>query len=175
VSLYFAQGVLAQGAETVIYAPTLATPTTPKLTEVGTGVTTAINLSNPLRGFSPGGDQGSSTDVRLSSKQVYQVPNRFAPTIEDITYVYDPQATTGSATNKHYETLKNGVSGYLIDRRGKDVATAPTIGDKVDVYPVTFGQQRRTAIDPSAEGSKFEITQSVFITGDVIYDAALIA
>lgn len=175
MSLYIADGVLAQGAETVIYVPTLAVPSTPKLTEIGATATTAINLSNPLRGFSTGGDQGSSTDVRLSSTQVYQVPNRFAPSLEDLNYVYDPQAATGSATNKHYETLKNGVKGYLIDRRGVAVATAAAVGQKVDVYPVTFGQQRRTPIDPGTEGTKFEITQSVFITGDVIYDAALIA
>ncbi len=175
MTLYSVEGVSTQGTETVIYVPTLANPAAPKLTEMGASATAALNLGYALRGFAPGGDQGSSDDIRLASTVTFENPGRFKPTLDDITYVYDPQAATGTASNKHYETLKNGVKGYLIDRRGVSATTAAAIGQIVDVYPIQFGAQRRVAVDPSQEGGKFEIIQKPFIVGQPQYDVALVA
>jgi hypothetical protein len=175
MTLYAVEGVSTQGNETVIFVPALANPSAPKLTEVGTGVTTALNLGYALRGFSPSSDQGTSDDIRLASTQTYENPGRVKKSLDDITYVYDPQAATGSASNKHYEILKAGVKGFLIDRRGISAQTAPAVGDKVDIYPVQFGAQRRVAVDPSAEGGKFEIVQKPFVIGQVLEDVALVA
>lgn len=175
MTLYTVDGVSTQGAETVLYVPTLANPATPKMTEIGPSVTTCLNLGYALRGFGPGGDQGSSDDIRLASTVTYENPGRFKPTLDDITYVYDPQAPTATPSNKHFETLKDGVKGYLIDRRGLPATTALAIGQFVDVYPVQFGKQRPVAIDPSAEGGKFEIIQKPFIIGAPQYNVAVIA
>jgi hypothetical protein len=55
-------------------------------------------------------------------------------------------------------------------------ATTPlAVGQFVDVYPVQFGAQRRVAVDPSAEGGKFEIVQKPFVIGTVLEDVALVA
>lgn len=175
MTLYAVEGVSTQGTETVIYVPTLANPAAPKLTECGAGVATALNLGYALRGFSPQAEQGSSEDVRLASVQTFENPGRIKPSLDDITYVYDPQAPALTASNKHYETLKPGVKGYLIDRRGVPATTAPAIGQIVDVYYVQFGAQRRVAVDPSAEGGKYEIVQKPFILSTVQYDVALVA
>lgn len=174
MTLYAVEGVSTQGNETVIYVPTLATPGTPKLTEVGAAVATALNLGFALRGFAPNAEQGTSEDVRLASVQTFESPGRVKPTIDDVTYVYDPQAVD-QADNIHYDTLKPGVTGFLVDRRGIPATTAPAVGQLVDVYPIQCGAQRRVAVDPSAEGGKFEIIQKFFITGTVEYDVALIA
>jgi hypothetical protein len=176
VTLYAVEGVSTQGNETVIYVPTLANPATPDVSsEVGTAVATALNLGYAFRGFSPSAEQGTSEDVRLASVQTFESPGRVKPTIDDVTYVYDPQAPADTADNVHYETLKPGVTGYLIDRRGLGAAVAPAAGQIVDVYPIQCGAQRRVAVDPSAEGGKFEIIQKFFITGTVRYDVALVA
>lgn len=39
-----------------------------------------------------------------------------------------------------YTTLKYGVSGYLVVRRGVAFGTAWTAGQKVEVYPITCGE-----------------------------------
>jgi hypothetical protein len=175
MTLYAVEGVSTQGNETVIFVPTLTTPTAPKLTEVGAGVVTALNLGYALRGFSPSSDQGSSDDIRLASTQTYENPGRVKTSLDDITYVYDPQAAVSTASNKHFEVLKSGVKGFLIDRRGIPATTPPAVGDKVDIYPVQFGAQRRVAVDPSAEGGKFEIVQKPFVIGNVLENISLVA
>lgn len=176
MTLYAVEGVSTQGNETVIYVPTLAVPSAPDISsEVGSAVATALNLGFALRGFSPSAEQGTSEDVRLASVQTFESPGRVKPTIDDVTYVYDPQAPADTDENAHYETLKPGVTGYLIDRRGIPATTVPAVGQLVDVYPIQCGAQRRVAVDPSAEGGKFEIIQKFFITGTVLYDVALVA
>jgi hypothetical protein len=39
-----------------------------------------------------------------------------------------------------FSTLKYGVSGFLVVRRGVDYTTAWTVGQKVEVYPITCGE-----------------------------------
>lgn len=172
MTLYYPEGVSTQGNETVIFVPALTNPAAPTVAEL-TG-SSAINLGYALRGFSPNSEQGTSDDIRLASTITYENPGRARVTLDDITYVYDPQAVVPTATNKHYETLKDGVTGFLVDRRGIAAANAVIAGQKVDVYRVTFGPQRRTAVDPSAEGGKFEVTQKPFVTGLSYRDVAVV-
>lgn len=173
MTLYAVEGVSAQGNETVIYVPTIAVPTAPTVAELTGG--TALNLGYALRAFSPASEQGTSEDIRLASTQTFENPGRVRKTLDDITYVYDPQAAVPTASNKHYETLKLGVTGWLVDRRGIPATTAVAAAQKVDLYPVQFGSQRRVAIDPSAEGGKFEIIQKPFVVGLVLEDIAIAA
>ena len=107
--------------------------------------------------------------------QTFENPGRAKLSIDDITYVYDPQAALATASNKHYEVLKEGVKGYLVDRRGIPATTIPAVGQIVDVYRVQFGIQRRVPVDPSAEGGKFEIVQKPYIIGVCAFDVALVA
>lgn len=174
MSVYFPEGVDAQGNESVIFVPALANPAAPTVAEL-TGAS-AINLSCALRGFGSSTEQSSTPDIRLCSREVFESPGRATNSLEDITYVYDPQAAAAAPTNKHYETLKSGVTGFLVDRRGLDSRTvAVAAAQKVDVFPVKFGPQRRVSVDPSAEGAKFEIIQKPWVTGQVRWDAVVAA
>lgn len=172
MTLYSVEGVSSQGNETVIYVPAIAVVTAPTVAEL-TGAS-ALNLGYALRGFSPASEQGTSEDIRLASTQTFENPGRVRKTIDDITYVYDPQAAAGVASNKHYQALKLGVKGFLVDRRGIPATTAVIAGQFVDIIPVQFGDQRRVAVDPSAEGGKFEIIQKPFVTGLVVPDVAVV-
>lgn len=173
MTLYSVDGVSAQGNETVIYVPTIGTITAPTVAEL-TG-SSALNLGYALRGFAPNSEQGTSDDIRLASTQTFENPGRVKKSIDDITYVYDPQAATGTTSNKHYETLKLNVKGFLVDRRGVPATTAVAANQVVDIYPVQFGDQRRVAIDPSAEGGKFEIIQKPFVINIVQTDIKVVA
>lgn len=44
-----------------------------------------------------------------------------------------------------YTTLKYGVSGFLVIRRGVAYATAWTVGQKVEVYPITCGEPQNSS------------------------------
>jgi len=44
-----------------------------------------------------------------------------------------------------YSTLKYGVSGFLVVRRGVDATTAWTVGQKAEVYPITCGEPANTS------------------------------
>lgn len=174
MTVFYPEGVSSQGNESLIFVPTLANPAAPKVSELtGAG---AINLSFAARGFEPQSEQASVPDVRLGSRQTFETPGRVNKTLNDITYVYDPQGEEDDPDNVHYDAMKRGVTGYLVDRRGLDAETvAVAAAQKVDVYPVQLGDQRRVAIDPSAEGGKFEVIQKPFVTGLVREDAVVVA
>ncbi|WP_020141132.1 hypothetical protein [Streptomyces sp. 351MFTsu5.1] len=44
-----------------------------------------------------------------------------------------------------YTTLKYGVSGFLVIRRGVAYSTAWTVGQKVEVYPITCGEPQNSS------------------------------
>lgn len=174
MTVVFPEGVRSRGNESVIFVATLATPTAPKLTELN--AVTSVNVSCWLSGFVPQGTQESAQDVRLCSEQIFEDPGDVAVAIDNIEYVYYPQATAPDANNKAYEILKKDVTGYLVDRRGLNARTsALAIGQLVDVYPIRLGEQFRMPLDPGQQGGKFRITQKPFVTGPYEYDCALVA
>ncbi|MET8765863.1 hypothetical protein [Streptomyces sp. NPDC004658] len=67
-----------------------------------------------------------------------------------------------------YNTLKYGVSGYLVVRRGIDYETAWATGQQVEVYPITCGERMNVA--PAAnEVAKF--TSPMKVTDAAATDA----
>jgi hypothetical protein len=174
MTVVYPDGVRSRGNESIIFVPVLVAPTAPKLTELN--AVTACNLSCFLSGFAPQGTQDSVEDTRLCSEQIFEDPGDIAVSIDNLEYVYYPQATTADPNNKAYDTLVNGATGFLVDRRGLNARTAPlAIGQQVDVYPVRLGEQFRMPLDPGAQGGKFRITQKAFVTGPYAYDAVLVA
>lgn len=175
MTVVFPDGVRSRGNETVIFVTTLADPAAPTVAEL-TSATLAANISCYLSGFSPTGSQDSAEDNRLCSEQTFEDPGDVAVTIDNIEYVYEPQASVPSTTNQAYELMKNGITGYLVDRRGLNARTVAVAADQlVDVYQVRLGEQFRMPIDPGQQGGKFRITQKPFVTGPYLYDVAIVA
>ena len=62
---------------------------------------------------------------------------------------YDTEVTFKRGDNPTddapYSTLKYGVSGFLAIRRGIDATTAWTVGQKVEIYPITCGEPANTS------------------------------
>lgn len=175
MTVVFPEGVRSRGNETVIFVTTLADPEAPTVTEL-TSATAAANISCFLSGFSPTGAQESAEDVRLCSEQIFEDPGDVSVSIDNIEYVYYPQAVAADPNNKPYELMKNGVTGYLIDRRGLNARTSALAAAQiVDVYQVRLGEQFRLPVDPSQQGGKFRITQKPFVTGPYYYDVPIAA
>jgi len=173
MTVVFPDGVRSRGNESLIFT-TVLVPTAPSVATLN--AVTAVNVSCYVTNFAPTGSQESSEDPRLCSEQIFESPGDIAVAIDNVEYIYYPQATVPTANNKAYELMKNGVSGWMVDRRGLNARTAAlAVGQLVDIYPVTLGEQFRMPLDPGQQGGKFRITQKPFVTGPYAYDVALVA
>lgn len=168
MALTIPAGVNAEGMVKIVWTPTQSLSVA-----ILTGAT-SVDLSCYLIKDSFGYDAATEkgTDERVCSKEVYETLGKTTWSFEDLLYVWSPQATTGSADNKAYETLKFNTPGYLTVRWGKDVEADFAVGDVVDQFPITVGQQ--VPQKPEAN-SKLKVKQSISVTGPANRDAKLIA
>lgn len=163
-------GVDAEARINAIFSPTNS------LSAASLSGATAVELTCYLTKGTLGmsADTETGTDERECTSQVFEVLGKTTWTVNDLEYVWEPQAAASSPTNKAYDTLKKGTTGFLILRFGKDVDTAPAVGDKVWQIPVTLGAQ----VPKQREGNaaeKLKIVQKVVVSGNVVQDAVLIA
>lgn len=163
-------GVDAEARINAIFAPTnsLSVATL----NGATAVELTCYLTKGTLGISAETETG--TDERECTAQVFEVLGKTTWTVNDLEYVWEPQAAPSSPTNKAYDTLKKGTTGFLILRFGKDVDTAPAVGDKVWQIPVTLGEQAPKPREGNA-AEKLKIVQNVVVRGNVVKDAVLIA
>lgn len=163
-------GVDSEGRLNVIWAPTNT------LSVATLGGVTAIELAGYLTkgSFGESAETERGTDERVASKTVYEVLGKSTFTITDLEYVWEPQAASSSPTNKAYDTLKPRTAGFLYVRWGKDVDSALAVADKVDIFPVTVGEQVRKTPEGNA-AEKLKIVQAIVVTGPAVRDAVLIA
>lgn len=172
MALIVPAGVDAEGAVKVAFVPTLADPAAPKLTEITAVGALDISCYLTKDGFGVGGEDEKGTDERLCTKEVFETLGKTRYTIENLIYIYDAQ-NAGSDSNKAYELMKRGTGGYLVVRWGGDAQTDDfAVGDVVDVYPVTLGEQFKQR--PEAN-SKLKVSQGVIVSGPVEPDVALAA
>lgn len=164
-------GVSAAGMEQVWYVPTIAAATgIPTVAEVTAGFPIGCAMT---ASFNPTGEQEKTEDLRLCLAEALEAFGRNKFTIDPLEYVYDPQDPTDTTMYEAYATLKQGVTGFLVDRRGVAGRDDIAAGEFVDVYPVTFGFQNRVPVDMGAGGQKFRVTQSVALSGAVLQDVAV--
>lgn len=163
-------GVDAAARINAIFSPT----STLSVATLGgaTAVELTCYLSKGTLGMAAETERG--TDERECTSQVFEVLGKTTWTVNDLEYVWEPQAAASSPTNKAYDTLKKGTTGFLILRFGKDVDTALAVGDKVWQIPVTLGEQAPKAREGNA-AEKLKIVQPVVVSGNVRQDVALTA
>lgn len=163
-------GVDAEARINAIFAPTnsLSVATL----NGATAVELTCYLTKGTLGISAETETG--TDERECTAQVFEVLGKTTWTVNDLEYVWEPQAAASSPTNKAYDTLKKGTTGFLVLRFGKDVDTAPAVGDKVWQIPVTLGAQAPKPREGNA-AEKLKIVQPVVVSGNVRQDVALTA
>lgn len=163
-------GVVADGNIRATWVPTLADPESPKKTELDAPAAVDLSCFLTKDGLTRGGDEQTVNDERLCSRQVYEAPGTYTDTL-DLTYVYDAQSIDKDK-NGAYMTLKHLTEGFVVLRYGLPFEDDNTIGDLLDVIPVTCGVQRKQA--PEAN-SKLKVTQKMHVTGRTRADVALAA
>lgn len=170
MALTIPPGVDAEGRRNAIFVPTsdfsVATLTGP------TAVELTCYLSKGTLGVSAETERG--TDERECTTQVFEVLGKTTWNVNDLEYVWEPQAAAAAPNNKAYEMLAPGTTGFLVVRFGIDADTALAVGDLVWQWPVTVGEQ----VPKTPEGNaaeKLKITQAVVVTGNVVKDEPLVA
>ena len=109
-------------------------------------------------GLNTDAQENTVTDDRLCSQQTFEQPGDHTRTLE-LTYIMNPAS---SANDVARTTLAIGTQGYIGIRWGVLADNAWAAGDKVDIYPVKAGAQRR--ITPGRNGIH-KIIQKFYITG----------
>jgi hypothetical protein len=92
----------------------------------------------PTDGFKLTHSQDMVDDDREASPAAGQIPGQEKFTDGELTLIDNVNKGEGS-DNKAVDTLKKGTVGYIVRRRGKDVAEPYAAGDIVSVYKVTIG------------------------------------
>ena len=173
MALVIPPGVDAEGSVLVKFVPTLADPSAPTTTELNAVGAVDMSCSLTQDGFKPGADTATGTDTRLCSKQVYETKGATTWSIDNLTYIWDPQ-NPDSDSNKVYAALPEDTAGFLVVRWGKDVEDFPALAaaDIVDVFPVVMGPQ---VPQPPEANSKLKVQQKPFVTGSAVRDVTLAA
>lgn len=165
----FPLGITARGNGSVWWLPAVA-GAAPTVAEFTAG----INISCAISGFAPTADQSTVTKTRYCSRQTFEVPGQVSPTIPAVEFVYDPQVTT-AGSYAWYNTVVEGLSGWLANRLGIAYETDIVAAAKVNLYPVTAGAQVPLPIDPTSEGDELRYAQRFFVTGPVKYKLTVAA
>ena len=174
MTVVYPEGVPMEGNLKVAFVPAFLDPATPTMAEA-TAIT-GVDLSCFIKegAFNLSGAQSTIEDRRLCSTVSYETPGRSTRSIDDVTYVYDPQAAPASADNAAYQKLPQGTAGYFIVRAGLPFDQDFAVDDIVDVWPVTMGLQQKQTPSGNAEGEKFTIIQKAFVRGAVQVDVAIV-
>ena len=171
MALTIPPGVDAQGRRQAIFVPTNSLSVA--ILSGATSVDITCYLTKGTFGTSAETERG--TDERECSVDAYEVLGKTTWTLNDLEYVWEPQAASASPTNKAYDTLKLGTQGFIVVRFGlQDLDAAPlAAAQKVWQFPVTLGAQvPKTPEGGAAE--KLKIVQPVVVTGPVVQDAVLV-
>ena len=151
-------GIESDGADLLVWVPTLADPSAPTVAEVtGTSaVAFACYLTNT---FDANASQDTTDDKRYCSPDVTQIAGKTTWSIGQLEYIADPQ-NPESVSNKASMALVEGAKGYIVRRMGKDVETAPALvtDDYVEVYSATLGPQ---VLMPGEAGQLVRVKQEL--------------
>lgn len=162
-------GVDAAGRRNAIFTPTQSLSVA-----ILSGATSVELMCYLTKGtFGVSADTEKGTDERECAIDSYEVLGKTTWSLNDLEYVWEPQAATASPTNKAYDTLKRGTVGFITVRFGLLNDDALAAAQKVWQFPVMLGEQVPKTPESSA-AEKLKVTQSVIVTGPITKDAVLV-
>ena len=130
-------------------------------TELGAATSFDVTYGFTTDGFPVDSTQEKTTDDRLTLVDTLESLGKTTTTFgEGVTYV-DSAAASSPAVVLKPTAPATTKSGYFVVRTGVPYATLATAAQKVTVYPVTLGPQRRGPINGSG---KFVWKQQVVLT-----------
>lgn len=143
--------MLSDGNIKVSYVPTIANQAAPTTTELTAG--TSLECLITADGLDINTDEDVVSAPKLCETINAEQPGRSKTTIQLTCVRKDTPAEDIAWT-----TLLRGLTGYVVVRRGTAVSTAYATTQKVEVYPVKFGQRR--PIKPEQNGVEKFMSQA---------------
>lgn len=117
-------------------------------------------------GWTPGGDQATVTDDRLTNPTTFEQPGKVSDSL-DVVYITNPATPADDVAAL---TLTQNAKGFVVARKAVLYGATGATTQKVTVYPVTCGVQRE--LPPEANGV-FKIGQKLFVTNAVRRNVAI--
>lgn len=125
--------LISDGKTRVVWASSISNLAAPTTTELNAGSDFTTRITPDGLKLDP-----STADVDTSSLASTFDTKTVGRIGFDVEITFKRGSTGGE--DLPYTTLKYGVSGYLVVRRGIDYATAWATGQKCEVYPITCGE-----------------------------------
>lgn len=128
------------------------------------------------------GEQGDPTSNQekvtlpriLCETQQYEVNGTITYSMPDLMVSFQPQAASGSDGKKAWETMDDGLNGFLWRRQDVKAGTEAAAGQFVDVIPVQLGVKTPGKTGTGADGV-YAFTQGASITGAPAWNVAVVA
>ena len=140
VAIVLPPSVPVDGMLKVTMVTTFADPNVPKLTELA--ALSSIDITCYLTkdgSFKESFDQSTFVDARACTSEEWEQLGAIKRGLEDLVYVYQPQAAALAADNAAFEKLVPGSKGYFVIRRAVAYQTANAVGQFVSVWGATLG------------------------------------
>lgn len=164
----------ALGMESWGFVTAVANIQTPVLTELN--AVGGFNLSCSVFGDQEG-ITGTTEKVSLPrllcEKSTYQVNGETTFEFADLMISFQPQAASGSDGKKAWETLTDGITGFLWHRQDVAASADLAVGQFVDVIPVQLGTKIPGKTSTGSDGV-FAFTQPASITGAPAFNKAIV-
>lgn len=163
----------ALGNEAWGFVPAIANIATPTLAELNAAG--GFNLS-----CSVFGEQGglTATTAKVSPPRLlcetttYQINGETAYEMADLTISFQPQAASGADGKKAWETLTDGIEGFLFYRQDIASSTDLAAGQFVNIIPVQLGVKTPTTTGTGNE-AVYAFTQPASVTGKPAFNVAV--
>ncbi|MEU3665745.1 hypothetical protein [Streptomyces virginiae] len=130
--------LISDGKTKVVWASSISNLAAPTTTELNAGSDFTTRITPDGLKLDP-----STADVDTSSLASTFDTKTVGRVGFDVELTFKRGSTGGE--DLPYTTLKYGVSGYLVVRRGIDYATAWASGQKCEVYPITCGEPQNSS------------------------------
>lgn len=160
-----AQGTPADGNGLVLWVPTIADPSAPKVSELTAGTVKPLTYALAPDGFDHQTNVAIITSGRYTLAQAIESEGVITDTVE-VKYVHKNDLSDVAST-----TLTPGTTGFVVVRLGVANETAVTAAQKVTVIPVKCGVRRQ--VPPTANTELMKI-QKLLVQGTVHRDVAVV-
>lgn len=160
--------MLADGNVKVTYVVTIANLAAPDVSaELTAGSSVALECLITADGFNISVDEAVVSLPALCETFDAESPGRAKYAIDLTCFRH-----IATVDDKAWTTLLRGLSGFLVVRYGVAVTTAYNTGDKLLVFPVTFGERKPLPTEANG-GVKF--SSHAYVTSQPQLDAVAVA
>lgn len=168
MTVYFAEGVSTTGRNVWLWVPAIAARAAATVAELTASGVVMLQMVVRPGSLAASADTARIEDRRLGASITYEDFGTTRFSLATAILIDRPQDAAGAATSKHLETLIEGATGFLVNRRGLGSSPenwqAIAAAQRYILYPAKAGPQ--VEVTPTDDtGGQFEVSQDFIVTG----------